>query len=115
MRNDATTKIANSFYSDEGSDSEADTGKQAIEYDDISSKKKFLDLEQRLIETQAQLQQAKDNLNILRSQILAKCKIISRLENKLSSSNIDDVCLKKTISLRLSGYSFTYKEVYAWQ
>ena len=93
MRNDATTKIANSFYSDEGS--EAGTGKQAIEYDDISSKKKFLDLEQRLIETQAQLQQAKDNLNILRSQILAKCKIISRLENKYAQSS--SVCKVEVI------------------
>ena len=58
-----------------------------------------------MIETQAQLQREKNNSNILLSQLWAKCKVINRLKNKLSSSNIDDVRLKKVISQRLSGYS----------
>ena len=105
LRNNATPKIPNSFYSKENSDSE--TGTDVEDDDKILSKRKFSDLVQRLIETQAQLQREKNNSNILRSQLRAKCKVINRFKNKLSSGNIDDVCLKKAISQRLSGYSLT--------
>lgn len=45
-----------------------------FENDDILSKRKFNDLEQRSIETQAQLQQENfNNSNILRSQTMSKC------------------------------------------
>ena len=78
--NNATPKILNSFYSKENSDSETGTD---VEDDKILSKRKFSDLELRLIETQAQLQREKNNSNILR----AKCKVINRFKNKLSSGN----------------------------
>ena len=105
LRNNATPKIPNSSYSKENSDSE--TGKDVEDDDKILSKRKFSDLELRLIETQAQLQREKNKSNILRSQLRAKSKVINRFKNKLSSGNIDDVCLKKAISRRLSGYSLT--------
>ena len=50
LRNNATPKIPNSFYCKENSDSE--TGAN-VEDDDILSKRKFSDLEQRWIETEA--------------------------------------------------------------
>ena len=83
LRNNATPKIPNSFYSKENSDSE--TGTDVEDDDKILSKRKFSDLEQRLIETQAQLQREKNNSNILRSQLRAKCKVINRFKNKISS------------------------------
>ena len=85
LRNNATPKILNSFYSKENSDSE--TGTDVEDDDNILSKRKFSDLVQRLIETQAQLQREKNNSNILRSQLRAKCKVINRFKNKLSSGS----------------------------
>ena len=83
--NNATPKILNSFYSKENSDSKISTD---VEDDDkILSKRKFSDLVQRLIETQAQLLREKNNSNILRSQLRAKCKVINRFKNKPSSGN----------------------------
>ena len=61
-RNNAVPKITNSF--NENSDSETDTD---VGDDIILLKRKCNDLEQRLIETQAQSEQE----NILRSQIRA--------------------------------------------
>ena len=49
-------KIPSSFHSDENSDNETD-----VENDDTLSKRKFSDLEQRLIETQAELQEKNSN------------------------------------------------------
>ena len=53
LRNSATPKILNSFYSKENSDSE--TGTDVEDDDKILSQRKFSDLVQRSIETQAQL------------------------------------------------------------
>ena len=100
LRNNAVPKIVDSLNENSGSETST-----AIEDDIISLKRKCNDLEQRLIKTEAQSEQEK---NILRSQIRAKCKVINRLKTKLSSGNIDDVCLKKAISQRSSGYLFTF-------
>ena len=65
-------------------------------------------LEKRLMETEDQLKQEKNRYNILRLQFRAKCKALHRLQNNLSSGNIDDTCLKKAIATRVSGFIFTF-------
>ena len=61
-----------------------------------------------VIETEDQLKQEKNRYNIFRLQFCAKCKTLYRLQNELSSGNIDDTCLKKAIATRVSGFIFTF-------
>ena len=61
LRNNATPKIVNSFHSNENNDDKIGTDTRN---DNNWSKRKIDDLEQRLIERQAQLQQEKNNIKI---------------------------------------------------
>lgn len=102
LRDDAKPKIVNSF------DSAENKAATDNENDDVPLKQDYNELKQKLIEAQAQLQRQRNKIYNVRLQIREKSEVINRLKHKLSSGDIDDDCLEKAISQRLSGPSLTF-------
>ncbi|CAK9813321.1 hypothetical protein ANTPLA_LOCUS7794 [Anthophora plagiata] len=84
------------------------TANTDLEVEASSSCKGHYELEQRLAELEGKLKQEKAKSDILRLKLRAKCRVINRLQEKITSGTLNDTCLKKAIAKKVNGFVLAF-------